>query len=111
MVDHLHMLHYAVNTNNYDLRIIIWKELLPLFFATNRIHYARYGTYYSQSLEHIESTHLGARKEIEDVGLSIRRNKHGIGQSIDLAGEQSYMRSAITSGTKRALRKFRGFEL
>ena len=111
MVDHLHMLHYAVNTNNYDLRIIIWKELLPLFFATNRIHYARYGTYYIQSLEHIESTHLGARKEIEDVGLSIRRNKHGIGQSIDLAGEQSYMRSAITSGRKRALRKFRGFEL
>lgn len=111
MVDHLHMLHYAVNTNNYDLRIIIWKELLPLFFATNRIHYARYGTYYIQSLEHIESTHPGAREEIEDVGLSIRRNKLGIGQSIDLAGEQSYMRSAKTSGTKRAFRKFRGFEL
>ena len=40
--------------------------MLPLFFATNRIHYARYGTYYIQSLEHIESTHLGAREEIED---------------------------------------------
>ena len=102
------MLHYAVNTNNYDLRIIIWKELLPLFFATNRIHYARYDTYYIQSLEHIESTHPGAREEIEEVGLSICRNKLGIGQSIDLAGEQSYMRSAKTSGTKRAFRKFRG---
>ena len=96
MVDHLHMLHYAVNTNNCDLRIIIWKELLPLFFATNRIHYARYGTYYIQSLGHIESTHPGAREEIEDVGLSIRRNKLGIGQSIDLAGEQSFREHAIS---------------
>ena len=79
--------------------MIIRKELLPQFFAKNRILYAQYGTYYIQSLEHIESTHLVAREEIEDVGLPIHRNKLGIGQSIDLAGEQSCMRSAKTAGT------------
>ena len=69
------------------------------------------GTYYIQSLEHIERTHPEAREEIEDVDFSIRRNKLGIGQSIDLTGEQSYMRSAKTADTKKAFRKFRGFEL
>ena len=92
------MLHYSVNCNDYDLRISSWNASLPLCFATNRVHYARYGTYYLQSLEHIDSTHPGAKEEIKTVGLSVRRNKLGIGQSIDLAGEQSYMRSAKTAG-------------
>eukprot|EP00795_Rhopilema_esculentum_P015030 gene15030-6189_t len=97
MVNRQHMLHYSVNCNDYDLRMIIWNASLPLCFATNRVHYSRYGTYYLQFLEHIDSTHPGAKDEIKGVGLSIRRIKLGIGQSIDLAGEQSYMRSAKTT--------------
>ena len=78
--------------------MLSWKESLPLCFATNRVHYSRYGTYYVNSLEHIDSTHPGARQEIEHLGLSVRRNQLGIGQSIDMAGEQSYMRNAKTAG-------------
>lgn len=99
LVDRQQKLHFSVNTNDYDLRMLTWKESLPLCFATNRVHYARYGTYYVSGLECIDSTHPGARQEIEHLGLSVRRNQLGIGQSIDMAGEQSYMRNAKTAGT------------
>lgn len=99
LVDRQQMLHYSVNCNDYDLRIISWNASLPFCFSMNHVHYARYGIYYLQSLEHIDSTHPEAKEEIRSVGLSIRRNELGIGQSIDLAGEQSYMRSAKTAGT------------
>jgi hypothetical protein len=99
LVDRQQKLHFSVNTNDYYLRMLIWKESLPLCFATNRVHYARYGTYYVSGLECIDSTHPGARQEIEDLGLSVRRNQLGIGQSIDMAGEQSYMRNAKSAGT------------
>ena len=51
-----------------------------------------------QSLENLESTHPGAKSEIEVNGLSVRRNTLGIGQAIDMTGEQSYMKSAKTAG-------------
>ena len=98
LVDHQHKLHFSINTNDYDLRMLIWKESLPLCFATSRVHYARYGTYYVNCLEYLDTTHPGARQEIEDFGLSVRRNQLGVGQSIDMAGEQSFMRNAKTAG-------------
>ena len=98
MVDRQQKLHYAINTNNYNLRLLMWRKLLPLCFATNRVHYSRYGTFYVQTLEHLESTHPGAKAEIEENGVSVRRNTLGIGQAVDMAGEQSYMKSAKTAG-------------
>eukprot|EP00112_Aurelia_sp_Birch-Aquarium-sp1_P017476 Seg4056.1 transcript_id=Seg4056.1/GoldUCD/mRNA.D3Y31 product="hypothetical protein" protein_id=Seg4056.1/GoldUCD/D3Y31 len=35
---------------------------------------------------------------IEERGLSVRRNTLGVGQAVDLAGEQSYLKSAKTAG-------------
>ena len=98
MVDRQQKLHYAINTNNYNLRLLIWKESLPMWFATNKIHYARYGSFYVKFLEYLEDTHPGAKEEIAEKGLSVRRNTLGIGQAADMAGEQSYMRSAKTAG-------------
>eukprot|EP00794_Sanderia_malayensis_P020967 gene20967-biopygen15473 len=98
LVDRQHTLHYTISTNDYDLRLLSLRKSLALCFSTNRIHYARYGTYYVNALAHLEATHPGAKEEIEDVGLSVRRSKQGIGQSIDMAGEQSYMRKAKTAG-------------
>ena len=77
---------------------IVWDESLPLCFATNRLHYARYGMYYLNQMKNLHITHPGAKEEIEKIGLSVRRNNIGIGQTIDLAGEQTYMRSAKTAG-------------
>ncbi len=64
----------------------------------NRVHYSRYGSFYIQSLENLEHTHSGARSEMESVGLYVRRNNLGIGQAIDLAGEQSYMKTVKRAG-------------
>ena len=98
MVDRQQKLHYAINTNNYNLRLLIWNESLPMWFATNKIHYARYGTFYVKFLEYLEDTHPGAKEEIKEKGLSVRRNTLGIGQALYMAGEQSYMKSAKTAG-------------
>ena len=46
----------------------------------------------------MEDTHLEAKEEIEEKGLSMRRSTLGIGQAIDMADEQSYMKSAKTAG-------------
>lgn len=97
MVDRQQKLHYAINTNNVQLRLQMWKVWLPMCFATNRVHYSRYGTYYVKSLEYLESTHPGAAEEIKKV-VSVRRNTNAIGQAVDMAGEQSYMKSAKTAG-------------
>ena len=72
--------------------------MISLCFATNKRNYARYGSYYVNVLENHEKTHPGAIKELEEKGLSVRRNTCGIGQSIDGTGEQTFMRLAKTSG-------------
>ena len=98
LVDSLHSLNYSLLANDFETRLAAWKELLPLFFYFDRTHYARYGTYYINSLENMELTHPGAKDELIKSGISVRRNKFGIGQAVDLAGEQTYMRNAKTSG-------------
>ena len=92
MVDRQQKLHYAISTNDYNLRLLMWRKSLP------RVHYSHYGTLYVQSLENLESTHPGAKSKIEENGLSVRRNTLGIKQAIDMADEQSYMKSAKTAG-------------
>ena len=47
-----------------------------------------------QSLENLESTQPGAKAEIDNNGLSVRRNTLGIGQAVDMA----YVKSAKTTG-------------
>ena len=49
-------------------------------------------------MEHLEKTHPGAKQELMKIGISITRNAKGIGQAVDLAGKQSYMRSAKIAG-------------
>ena len=83
MVDWQQKLHYAINTNKYNLGLLIWKESLLMWFATNKIHYARYGTFYVKFLEYLEDTHPWAKEEIEEKGLSMRRNTLGISQAVD----------------------------
>ena len=100
-IDILHKFHYAIQTNDFDAKLESWKSILPLFFFFDRTHYSRYGSYYIKSLELLDKTHPGAREEIMNIGISVRRNDKGIGQAIDLAGEQSYMRSAKTAGVDR----------
>ena len=99
MVNTLHKLHFSVNINDFALRLHCWEELVSLCFATNKQNYARYGSYYCLQLRNLDLTHPGAREELEENGLSVCRNQLNIRQSIDGAGEQTFMKSSKTAGT------------
>ena len=91
--------HYASRLTGFtiqDMAATMSSRLNVL--TTNRVHYSRSGSYYVKSLECLNDTHPGAKIEMETVGLSVRRNNLSIGQAIDLAGEQSYMKNAIMAG-------------
>ena len=96
MTSLLHAFHYSINVNDFYLRLNCWKRMVSLCFPTNKRNYAR--AYYVQMLENLPDTHPGAIEELTEKGISVRRNTTGIGQSIDGAGEQTFMRSAKTSG-------------
>ena len=98
LVDRQHLLHAAINTNNYDGRLQCWKDSVSLCFSTNKQNYSRYGTYYCLQMENLEETHPGAKDELQVKGLSVCRNSYNIGQSIDGAGEQTFMKSSKTAG-------------
>lgn len=99
LIERLHELHFSVNTNDFQLRLHCWRELISLCFSTNKQNYARYGAYYCLQSENLDKTHPGALKELEDKGLSVCRNDLNIRQSIDGAGEQTFMKSSKTTGT------------
>ena len=97
MVETLQQFHFALNTNNLSLKLQSWEKFLPLCFTTNKVHYARYRTYHIQQLKQFDKSHPGALGEIESF-VSVRRNNYGIEQAVDLAGEQTYMQNAKTTG-------------
>ena len=96
LISQLHLLYFAINTNNLTHgkhgRNFYHSALLR-----TKIHYARYATFYIQQLKSLEESHPGAIQEIKE-SVSVRRNWIGIGQAIDLAGEQTYMKNAKTIG-------------
>ena len=49
------------------------------------------------TMKNLETSYSGATEEIEDF-CSVKRNSVSIGQAIDLAGEQTGMKSAKTAG-------------
>ncbi|XP_046854152.1 uncharacterized protein LOC124447292 [Xenia sp. Carnegie-2017] len=98
LIERLHELHFSVNTNDFQLRLHCWRELISLCFSTNKQNYARYGAYYCLQSENLDKTHPGALKELKDKGLLVCRNDLNIRQSIDGAGEQTFMKSSKTTG-------------
>ena len=72
LISQLHLLHFAINTNNLTLKIKTWEKLLPFCFVTNKIHYARYATFYIQQLKSLEESHPGA---IQEIKVCIRQKK------------------------------------
>ena len=90
--------HVAIQTNDFEERLRCWRRMLSNFFFFDKTHYARYGTFYVNSIENIGVTHRGAKTEMQKFSEPVRRNNYSIGQSIDLAGEQTYTKSAKTVG-------------
>ena len=44
IIDLIHLLHFAINVNDYCLCLETWEELMVLSFAMNKQNYARYGS-------------------------------------------------------------------
>ena len=98
IIDLIHQLHFAININDYYLRLETWKELMVLSFTMNKQDYGRYGTYYLTQMGSLASTHPGAHEEIQEKGISVCRNSTDIRQSIDGTGEQTFLRNSKTAG-------------
>ena len=84
------------STRDLSLKLQSWGNVLPLCFTTNKVHYARHGTYHIQHLKQLDNFHPGTFEEIESFA-SERRKNYGITQAVDRAGEQIYMRNAKTT--------------
>ena len=60
MVEVILMFLRATRENDWDLHLSTVRSMLPWFFATDRVHYARYGTgYWLQEMLCIETSHPG----------------------------------------------------
>ena len=89
----------SVNLNNFELRLHCWREITALCFSTNIQNYARYGVNYCMQLENMENTHPGAKQGLKEKGcLSVCQNCLSVRRSIDGASEQTFMKSAETTG-------------
>ena len=60
-----HYIHTAVQENDFELRIKSWESFLPFYFAVNKINYARYGSYYVETLKSIEIIHPGLKEMLK----------------------------------------------
>ena len=98
IIDLIRQLHFAININDYYLRLETWEELMVLSFTMNRQNYAGYGTYYLTQMGSLDSTNPGAHEEIQGKGISVCRNNTGVRQSINGTGEQNFMRNSRTAG-------------
>ena len=66
---------------------MVWEIFLPLCYATDKVHYARYGTYYIHHLRQSQKSLLGSLDDIRSF-MSIRRNEIDIREETNLAEEQ-----------------------
>ena len=83
------MIHNAVQINDFDLRMIAWKKMLPFFFAMNKTNYSRYDSYYLRMLESIELQYPGCKKLLLSADLSVQVQDHYPNRTaIDQQGEQ-----------------------
>ena len=99
IIEVLHMIHNAVQINDFDLRMIAWEKMLPFFFAMNKTNYSRYGSYYLRMLESIELQYPGCKEILLSAGLSVQAQDHYPNRTaIDQRVEQSINRNAKTAG-------------
>ena len=74
MIDLIHQLHYAINVNDFHLRLSAWEHLLRLSFTMKKQNYSSFGTLYLLMLCSLKETNPGAFEDLQEKGLSIYRN-------------------------------------
>ena len=95
----LHLIHSAVQGNDYALKLEGWIRMMPYFFALNKTNYSRYGSYYIQQLISLDRTHPGCKELIEIKGVSVQaKDQYPLRTAIDQRGEQTLNREAKSVG-------------
>ncbi|CAB3982425.1 Hypothetical predicted protein [Paramuricea clavata] len=64
--------HLAVQENDFDQRVLVWKFSLPMYFALNKQNYVRYASYYVGVFQNIDILHPGLREMLDKSGLENR---------------------------------------
>ena len=99
----LHVIHTAVQENDFQARVFVWEYFIPFFFAFNKMNYSRYGSFYLQTLKSIDSLYPGMKELLEYTGLSVQgQDKYPLRISVDQRGEQTINRDAKTTGGIKA---------
>ena len=94
-----HKIHTAVQTNDFELRLQAWEEMLPFYFAFNKTNYARYGCWYVQTMKEIDLRYPGLKEMFKTSGISVQaQSAYPSRTSTDQRGEQSINRDAKTAG-------------
>ena len=60
-----HMARTAIKENDFNMRINSWEVLLPYYFALNMFNYARYGSFYLETLKNIEYNYPGLKPPVK----------------------------------------------
>ena len=88
--------------NQYFAHIAVqftWKYMIPFFFVLSKINYARYESFYTESMGNIEKFYPNLKPMLETKSLSVQgQDRYAIKTSIDQREEQAVNRDAKTSG-------------
>ncbi len=94
-----HFIHLAVQDSDFEMRLHCWKVYLPLYFALQKINYARYGSYYIKVMENIEKMYPGLKDLLKQNGMSVQaQESFPVRVAVDQRGEQTINRDAKTPG-------------
>ena len=72
MMKHQTMAHTAVQENDFNMRLHAWEYWLPFYFTSNFCNYARYGSYYLETLKNLDNLYPGLKEMLEKNGLSVQ---------------------------------------
>ena len=60
-------IHTAVQENNFESRLYAWEYFIPFYFVFKKNNYARYGSYYLETLKAIENSYPGMNEIMNDA--------------------------------------------
>lgn len=95
-----HIVERSVRETDIDLFITMLTPIIDLFFATNRLNYARWMSKYQLDLMNLQDSHPGLRQILEEGGFSVRRTDNEFARiPVDLTLEQTVNADAASRMT------------
>ena len=67
-----HVIHTAVQENNFEARLYALEYFIPLYFVFNKSNYARCESYYLETLRTIENRYPAMKEMMKHARLSVQ---------------------------------------